>query len=77
MEHKTYSTLPPEAILIRREVFMEEQGFQNEFDDIDSMTETPRRPSAGSSPEKNRASIFLAVWRCERTTVAGIWAASF
>ena len=37
MEHKTYSTLPPEAILIRREVFMEEQGFQNEFDDIDSM----------------------------------------
>lgn len=68
MEHKTYSTLPPEAILIRREVFMEEQGFQNEFDDIDSMA-THLVLFDGDTP--------AAVWRCERTTVAGIWAASF
>lgn len=36
-EIKTYHTLPPEAKEIREEVFMKEQGFVNEFDDIDSI----------------------------------------
>lgn len=35
MNYKFYETLPKEAIYIREEVFMKEQGFQNEFDDID------------------------------------------
>ena len=36
-EIKTYHALPPEAKEIREEVFMTEQGFVNEFDDIDSI----------------------------------------
>ena len=32
-----YEQLPEDAKYIRRKVFMEEQGFENEFDDIDSM----------------------------------------
>ena len=36
-ELKTYHTLPAEAKEIREEVFMKEQGFVNEFDDIDSI----------------------------------------
>ncbi len=32
---KKYEMLPQEAIDIRTEVFMEEQGFQEEFDDLD------------------------------------------
>lgn len=35
-EHRLYSTLPDEARAIRTEVFMEEQGFKNEFDEDDS-----------------------------------------
>ncbi len=35
-EHRFYSALPEEAKLIRTEVFMEEQGFKNEFDGDDS-----------------------------------------
>lgn len=34
---KIYNHLPAEAAAIRRAVFMEEQGFVNEFDDIDKM----------------------------------------
>lgn len=33
---KAYNKLPEEARSIRQAVFMEEQGFKNEFDDIDS-----------------------------------------
>lgn len=33
--HKFYSDLPEEAKLIRTEVFVEEQGFREEFDDND------------------------------------------
>ena len=36
MEIKTYDKLPKEAKDIRREVFVDEQGFKNEFDDIDN-----------------------------------------
>lgn len=36
-EIKTYHTLPPQAEEIRREVFMREQGFTNEFDQIDAI----------------------------------------
>ena len=32
---RTFSALPPEARAIREEVFVREQGFVNEFDDID------------------------------------------
>ena len=34
-EVKVYDQLPEEAIMIRTKVFMEEQGFKNEFDPID------------------------------------------
>ena len=36
MNYKIYNTLPREAAIIRKAVFVEEQGFENEFDDIDS-----------------------------------------
>ena len=36
MEIKLYSTLPSESIKIRKLVFVEEQGFKNEFDEIDT-----------------------------------------
>ena len=32
---RVYHTLPGDAVLIREEVFMKEQGFQNEFDETD------------------------------------------
>lgn len=38
MNTKTYATLPQEAKDIRVEVFMKEQGFENEFDDIDDIS---------------------------------------
>lgn len=39
MEIKFYDALPQEAAEIRIEVFMDEQGFKNEMDDIDSYAE--------------------------------------
>ena len=36
---KTYHTLPEDAVSIRKRVFMEEQGFQDEFDDIDEIAD--------------------------------------
>ena len=38
MDTKMYTTLPQEAKDIRIEVFMKEQGFENEFDDIDNIS---------------------------------------
>lgn len=38
MEIKSYSSLPEEAAFIRTEVFMKEQGFKDEFDDIDEIS---------------------------------------
>lgn len=35
MEVKTFTSLPEEAAKIRKAVFMQEQGFTNEFDDVD------------------------------------------
>jgi predicted GNAT family N-acyltransferase len=35
MDIRTYHTLPPEAQRIRTVVFVEEQGFQEEFDTVD------------------------------------------
>ena len=32
---KLYEQLPEDAVRIRKEVFMDEQGFCNEFDEID------------------------------------------
>lgn len=37
MNTKTYTTLPQEAKDIRIKVFIKEQGFENEFDDIDQI----------------------------------------
>ena len=37
MEIKCYESLPQAGADIRRAVFMEEQGFQNEFDDADAL----------------------------------------
>lgn len=36
MNIKIYDTLPEEAVRIREIVFVEEQGFKNEFDEVDS-----------------------------------------
>lgn len=36
MHMQLYDALPPQAAAIRRAVFMEEQGFQDEFDEIDT-----------------------------------------
>lgn len=36
MQFKTYYFLPQEAVYIRTAVFIQEQGFQNEFDEIDN-----------------------------------------
>lgn len=38
MEIKIYNKLPDDAEMIRKKVFMEEQGFKNEFDDWDSIS---------------------------------------
>ena len=38
MNTKIFTTLPQEAKDIRIEVFMKEQGFENEFDDIDNIS---------------------------------------
>lgn len=35
MEFKTYHTLPKEAAALREAVFVQEQGFSSEFDEID------------------------------------------
>lgn len=35
---KTYNNLPKDAINIRNKVFVDEQGFKNEFDDMDSLS---------------------------------------
>ena len=35
MKIKIYDTLPLEAVTIRKSVFIEEQGFKDEFDKID------------------------------------------
>ena len=36
MNYQFFNVLPVEAKMIREQVFIEEQGFQNEFDDIDA-----------------------------------------
>ena len=36
MKFQFYNSLPTAAQMIREKVFVEEQGFENEFDDIDS-----------------------------------------
>lgn len=38
MEIEMYEQLPEDAKRIRVKVFMEEQGFENEFDDIDNLS---------------------------------------
>ena len=35
LHFKTYHSLPEDAALIRQKIFMEEQGFVDEFDAID------------------------------------------
>lgn len=38
MNTKIFTTLPQDAKDIRIEVFMNEQGFENEFDEIDTIS---------------------------------------
>lgn len=38
MEYKFFDNLPPEAKQIRTQVFVDEQGFKNEFDHLDSQS---------------------------------------
>ncbi len=38
MKFKIYDFLSADAKIIRKQVFMEEQGFKNEFDDIDNIS---------------------------------------
>lgn len=38
MKFKIYDFLSDDAKIIRKQVFMEEQGFKNEFDDIDNIS---------------------------------------
>lgn len=38
MKFKIYNFLSADAKIIRKQVFMEEQGFKNEFDDIDNIS---------------------------------------
>ena len=38
MNTKIFTTLPQDAKDIRIEVFMKEQGFKNEFDEIDTIS---------------------------------------
>lgn len=38
MKFKIYNFLSDDAKIIRKQVFMEEQGFKNEFDDIDNIS---------------------------------------
>lgn len=38
MDIRVYEQLPEDAEYIRKKVFMEEQGFKNEFDDIDDVS---------------------------------------
>lgn len=38
MKLKIYNFLSADAKIIRKQVFMEEQGFKNEFDDIDNIS---------------------------------------
>ena len=35
---RTYDSMPEDAAFIRRSVFMEEQGFKDEFDDTDRIS---------------------------------------
>ena len=39
METKLYDVLPPEAMEIRTAVFVEEQGFTKEFDEVDDIAQ--------------------------------------
>lgn len=38
MKFKIYDFLSADAKIIRKQVFMEEQGVKNEFDDIDNIS---------------------------------------
>ena len=40
IERRIYPYLPEDAVYIRTEVFIKEQGFQNEFDAFDEQTDT-------------------------------------
>ena len=48
MEIKVYNTLPPQGRRIREEVFVREQGFQEEFDSIDGFATHILAMSEGS-----------------------------
>ena len=51
---EVYPALPTEAASIRKEVFMEEQGFVEEFDEIDHMTVGEYHTAARGQSKKLR-----------------------
>lgn len=67
MVHKFYSVLPEEARLVRTEVFVEEQGFREEFDSKDKECvhlvlfdgDTPIA-TGRIFPEKGRKNVYTA-----------------
>lgn len=81
IEIRAYDRLPEEATRIRREVFMEEQGFVDEFDDVDGralhvvafLDARPRR-RAVSLPGNARASSSWAGLPCEGAFAGTTWA---
>lgn len=71
MEVKTYEYLAEDAKMIRQRVFMQEQGFVDEFDDIDLQAtqivlhdEGNRSQPAEFSRETKGMHLFWEDWRC-------------
>ena len=72
----------PQVRQVRQEVFMEEQGFQNEFDATDEtalhllvLAGRSRRLRAGPSPRTGARCGILAGCACAKPSGAGSWAA--
>lgn len=71
MEFKTYEYLAEDAKMIRQIVFMQEQGFVDEFDDTDLQAtqivlydEGNQSQPAEFSRETKRMHLFLEDWQC-------------
>lgn len=76
---KIYNFLCTEAKTIREKVFMEEQGFKNEFDEYDEMVPHAVLFMEGCAvatgrllPESGRGILLLVGWLFCRSSVAEI-----
>lgn len=65
MEYKITNALTPDGIMIRQAVFVQEQGFKNEFDDIDDIAyhlviyEDGKPAAAGRLFEKRTGEYYI------------------